>query len=77
MFRFSDVEKDDDRGISEEQRFYYLRLMAKPSSGKNEPIKTKFVRWSLPCPEKESLESDHLEVCHNVSIHLTRRLHHF
>ncbi|VDM12691.1 unnamed protein product [Wuchereria bancrofti] len=58
MLHFSSTNTDE-KALSEEERFYYLRLMAKPSKGKNEPIKTKFVRWSLPCPQQESLETDH------------------
>uniref|UniRef100_A0A915Q4D2 Uncharacterized protein n=1 Tax=Setaria digitata TaxID=48799 RepID=A0A915Q4D2_9BILA len=57
MLRFSSTDKDD-KALSEEQRFYYLRLMAKPSDGKHEPIKTKFVRWAPPCPQEENLETE-------------------
>lgn len=45
MIRF---DPDEDEDMSEEKRFYYLRLMAKPG---RKPIKTKFVTWS---PEQQS-----------------------
>ncbi|CAI2355717.1 unnamed protein product [Caenorhabditis sp. 36 PRJEB53466] len=40
MIRF---DPDECSEMSEEKRFYYLRLMAKPGG---KPIKTKFVTWS-------------------------------
>ncbi|UMM44213.1 hypothetical protein L5515_019405 [Caenorhabditis briggsae] len=40
MIRF---DPDESSEMSEEKRFYYLRLMAKPGG---KPIKTKFVTWS-------------------------------
>uniref|UniRef100_A0A8R1I6Y6 Uncharacterized protein n=1 Tax=Caenorhabditis japonica TaxID=281687 RepID=A0A8R1I6Y6_CAEJA len=40
MIRFDPEESSE---MSEEKRFYYLRLMAKPGG---KPIKTKFVTWS-------------------------------
>ncbi|VDK60618.1 unnamed protein product [Gongylonema pulchrum] len=57
MIRFPSGE-DDNKVLPEEQRFYYLRLMAKPSEGKHEPIKTKFVRWAPPCTQQNSVEAD-------------------
>ncbi|EYC23574.1 hypothetical protein Y032_0015g2728 [Ancylostoma ceylanicum] len=49
MIRF---DPDEDEDMSEEKRFYYLRLMAKPG---RKPIKTKFVTWS---PEQQSSSRD-------------------
>lgn len=66
MIRFPSGD-DEDKVLPEEQRFYYLRLMAKPSHDKREPIKTKFVRWAAPCPEHNSVETDQdleVNVCH-------------
>ncbi|VDK53077.1 unnamed protein product [Anisakis simplex] len=57
MIRLNRVDEDDEKGLSEEQRFYYLRLMAK-AGDKKEPIKTKFVRWAPPCPTESSVETD-------------------
>lgn len=49
---------EDEKALPEEQRFYYLRLMAKPADDKKEPIKTKFVRWAHPSTEQNSVEAD-------------------
>ncbi|VDN08452.1 unnamed protein product [Thelazia callipaeda] len=57
MIRFPSGD-EKDKAFSEEQRFYYLRLMAKPSENKNEPIKAKFVRWAPQCPQQSSVEGD-------------------
>jgi hypothetical protein len=42
---------------SDEQRFYYLRLMAKPGEP-DEPIKPKFVQWGSTREFNTSIEEN-------------------
>ena len=50
MIRLDPADESSD--MSEEKRFYYLRLMAKPGG---KPIKTKFATWA---PEDEAGPSE-------------------
>lgn len=42
---------------SDEQRFYYLRLMAKPGE-RDQPLKAKFVQWGSTREFNTSIEDD-------------------
>ncbi|KIH68220.1 hypothetical protein ANCDUO_01441 [Ancylostoma duodenale] len=65
MIRF---DPDEDEDMSEEKRFYYLRLMAKPG---RKPIKTKFVTWS---PEQQSSSRDDDPVLESQAMRVVRTI---
>ncbi|VDL79809.1 unnamed protein product [Nippostrongylus brasiliensis] len=65
MIRF---DPDDDEDMSEEKRFYYLRLMAKPG---RKPIKTKFVTWS---PEQQSSSREEDPVLESQAMRVVRTI---
>ena len=46
MSHHGDDNSEEKLAMSDEKRFYYLRLMAKPNRERPEPITTKFYAWT-------------------------------